>query len=201
MIFNTIKELIEQQSNCPICDTPLVAFLKERARNKENIPRKQINLINSKFKNKKFEFKLDYNSYNLDIHYKAIINDSNLLILDPQIKIDEVEYILSVLSSMFLNIEMHCFNRECKNKYYIITSVLKPQYDSSIGIYFHPFLLDWECFNLSHLWIQNDHISQVTRIYNVDSITTPPITTPFLPICVTNKEKTFNRIQTIVNFK
>lgn len=200
MIFHTVKELIEQQPNCPICDSSLVAFLKERARNKENIPKKRIYLINSKFKNQQFEFKLNYNSYGIDIDNVAVLSESSIITFTPVFEPNEISNALSVLSNLFLSIEMHCMNRSCKYKYYTITSVLKPEYDSDVGIYLHPFLLDWECFNINHLWIQNDHISQITRIYNINSITTPPITTPFLPISISNKDKTFNRIQTIVNF-
>ncbi len=201
MIIQNIKNLIEQQTNCSICNSPLHAFLKERSSNKESIPKKQINLINSKFKNQQFEFKLEYNSYGIDINNCVILSELNVLTLDPPIKILEIEDTLSVLSHLSLNIELHCLNKACKHNFYTFTSILKPQYDSNIGIYFHPFLLDWECFNLKHLWIQNDHISQVTKIYNTKSISTPPITAPFLQITSSNKDKIFNRIQTIVNFK
>jgi hypothetical protein len=202
MIFKTIKDLIEHKSNCTICNSPLHAFLKEKARNKESIPQKRICLINSKFKNQQFEFKLDYCRHNLDIHYQAILNDSNLLILDPPIlEENEVEYALSFLTDLFLNIELHCLNKECKHNFYTFTSILKPKYNSDIGVFFLPFFLDWECFNLKHLWIQNDNVSQLTKIYNTNSITTLPITMPLLQISSDNKEKIFNRIKTIVNFR
>lgn len=200
MIFNTIKELIDQQQSCPICGSSLTAFLKERARNKENIPKKQIYSINSKFKNKQFEFKLDYNSFDMNINKSVTLDENNVIMFSLPAQADDINDAMSVLIKLFLSIEMHCLNKKCDNNYYIMTSILKPEYNSGLGLHFIPFFMDWECFNIKHLWVQNDHTSQITRIYNTDSISTPPITTSFLPISILNKEKIFNRIQTIVNF-
>jgi|SRR6185436_17365373 len=192
-MFYKIQDLLEYKKYCSICDYPLLAILKDRS---SGIPN-----INVKLNKNIFKFRLQYTSasdylneiciLNVDTNELSILNKDNDLLIIPVVE--------RIFGYACVAVELHCVNNKCKYNYYVCTTFLKPIANKDI-IIINPILIDIDCYNISHFWIQNDYLNKITNIFSTSKPQNKPISVPLLEIDPNNKNKIFNRIKTIVNF-
>lgn len=203
MIYSKIKDLLDIKSHCAICGDFLIPYLKERSYWNNNLP-----VINSRLINNVFSFRVKYTSPSLSIDKNCHIDvNSNLFHMEKDNKEDdlidaniELIGILRVITNAQVNVELHCCNKKCYSKYYITTTNLKLNVNDHTSALVEPIMIDWECYNVSQFWVQNDMIRLSTNIYTTNKQYAKPISVPLIEIDQENKDKVFNRIKTIVNF-
>jgi len=208
MTYSKIKDLLDIKSHCAICGDFLVPYLKERSSWRQNFP-----IINSRLNDDSFVFRVKYTSPSLSIDKKCRIDiNSNTFYIDGNHQDDdilganiELIDILRVFTDAQVNVELHCCNAKCRSNYYITTTNLKLKVNDHFSASIDPIMIDWECYNFSHFWIQNDIIRSTTSIYFTNQSLkefpyTKPIVVPLIEVIPETKDKVFNKIKTIVNF-
>jgi len=204
MIYSKIKDLLNTKSHCAICGDFLVPYLKERSLSwHKNFP-----IINSRLNDNSFNFRVKYTSPSLSLDKSCHIDiDSNTFyinsnhqddsILDTNMKLLDI---LRVLTDAQVNVELQCCNLKCRNQYYITTTNLKLKINDYHSASIDSIMIDSECYNFSHFWVQNDMIRLETNIYTTNNQYAKPIKVPLIEIVPETKDKIFNKIKTIVNF-
>lgn len=201
--FARIEEFASIRHNCLFCNTKLTfVFTTTFGTAKPAIP-----LIKSKCKDNSFEFKLVYNSANLNIDTVVYLDaKTNEAFFGKEIHSSHASAAISALEGLSPHVELQCLNKKCKMNYYLCSSLFHFNMTWSTEtpeIFFNirPFRLEWECFNVSKLWVKNDYPNKTTDIYStVDDFNHKPMMIPMLDFKSMDSSKIANKILTMVNF-
>ena len=191
--MKNIQEIIDYKKSCPLCHNNLIPFL----RNSEGYgwSHCQFNKINARLTDDNFIFKIDYTSATQDVHIGCKINCiSNEITTEYDMPLTEI------FSMISLRAELHCYNKKCNTYYYWSKPIYTNNFDDRWMV-LTPLCIDTECFSIPpRFWIQNDLIRQETLIYDINK-SDYPLKLPIIDLSSVDKDKWFNRIQTIINFQ
>lgn len=190
--FPTIKDFINSQQECIFCCHSLSPILTNFLGVHRGL---KISDLNSVLTGESFMFKVEIQS------------SSEKLIEDCSININTNEFVSqSVIKASDLrclgpHVELQCRNKQCKYNYYVSSSILSFKLlEDDSKKYVNQIITDMECFNIPKLWIQNDWISNLTRIFSTKDPDIPPIEIPMIIFDKIEKDKLINKIKTVVNF-
>lgn len=190
--FPTIKDFINSQKECIFCHYSLSPILTNFLGVHRGL---KISDLNSVLTGELFMFKVEIQSSSKKLIEDCSINIStNELISSNIIRASD-------LRCLGPHVELQCRNKQCKYNYYVSSSILSFKLlEDESKRYVNQIIIDMECFNIPKLWIQNDRISNLTRIFSTKEPDIPPIEIPLILFDEIEKDKLINKIKTVVNF-
>jgi hypothetical protein len=168
-----------------------------------------LSIINSKYINDCFKLNIVYNSATVNLNVNATIDGhTNFLIFDkPLVETYGDSIVNRDAISIFLrfrpHIQLYCSSRKCGIKYYLSSQVFSNAtiVEGEKSTYrLSPIQMYMECLSTSGYWVQNDFINSETNIYSINKPESPPIVSDLLNFKAMGKEKTLNRINTLITF-
>lgn len=170
--FPTIKDFINSQRECIFCHYALSPILTNFLGVHRGL---KISDLNSVLTNGLFMFKVEIQSSLEKLSEDCVINiNTNEFVSGNTIKASD-------LRCLGPHVELQCRNKQCKYNYYVSSSILSfklPENESKK--YINQIITDMECFNIPKLWIQNDWINNITRIFSTKDPDIPPIEIPMI---------------------
>lgn len=189
MNYLILKDLIEAYPSCALCGETMDSYIRSDDISPPPTKLKYLRNINCKLTDNCFVFKIDYTTQYTELHDQLSVNIGNNFISCTQPG-SEVSEIFNTLS---LRLEKVCL---CDN-YYLMSDYLV----ASSECFIHSLKLEAEIVAINKsLTAVTYHYGQKTLIYSSDNEKSCPVSIPRVEFNPQDKEKQFNRIQTIVNF-
>lgn len=185
----TLQDFISSHLACRLCGETLISYIRSDDISPTPTKLKYFRNINCKLTDDCFVFRIDYTTQFTELHDSLSLSVNTNFISCSQ-PVSEVSEIFNTLS---LRLEQVC---PC-DSYFLMSDCLV----SSPGCFVYPIKLDAEIVIISKdLTAITYPYTKKTLIYNSDNEKSYPVSIPKVEFSPQDKEKQFNRIQTIVNF-
>lgn len=188
--FTTLNDFISFRKECIFCNKLLTPILTNFVGANRGL---KISDINVPLTGDNFVFKLVFHTPSVSIDEECSINIyTNEFMAGRNLNFSDFHHLGP-------HLELQCRNIKCKNNYYISSSIFTAKsHDDKHHI--NDLIVDMECFNIPKFWVQNDHISNLTKIFSTKNPDLSPVEIPLILLNSIEKDKLINKIKTAINF-